>query len=87
MRNILYICTKNQYDWDILIPQQPSSPTEMDISVLLLQDAIGLSNIPISQPFALNTDGGEKDGFCKYVAISYQDFLDKIFLTDLALVM
>lgn len=87
MRNILYICTKRQYDWDTLISHQPSSPTEIDLSVLLLQEGRGLSNIPISQISALETNGGEKDDSCPYEAISYQDFLKKIFLADLALII
>lgn len=87
MRNILYICTKNQYDWDSFIPRQVSSPTEMDISVMLLQHGIGLGNIPISQVTELKNEGGEKNDSCKYGAISYQDFLEKVFLADLALVI
>ena len=87
MRNILYICTKNQYNWDSFIPQQVSSPTEMDISVLVLQDGIGLSNIPTTQVFALKTEGGGKNDSCKYGGISYQNFLEKIFLADLPLVI
>lgn len=87
MKNILYICTKNQYDWDSFIPQKELSPTEKEISVLLLQDGLDLSNIPTSQVSALKTVGEEKDDTGTYTTISYQDFLEKIFLTDLALVM
>ena len=87
MRNILYICTKNQYDWDYFIPQQVSSSTEMEISVLLLQYEIGLCNIPISQVTVLENEGTEKNDSCQYGAISYQNFLEKVFLADLALVI
>jgi len=87
MKNILYICTKNQYDWDSFIPQQVSTSTEIDISVLLLQFGIGLSNIPISQVAVLETEGGEENDSCTYGAISYQNFLEKVFLADLALVI
>jgi hypothetical protein len=87
MRNILYICTKNQYDWDSFIPRQVSSSTEMDISVLLPQYGIELDDIPISQVTVLENEGGEKNDSCIYGAISYQDFLEKVFLADLALVI
>jgi hypothetical protein len=87
MRNILYICTKNQYDWDSFIPRQVSSSTEMDISVLLPQYGIELDDIPISQVTVLENEGGEKNDSCKYGAISYQDFLEKIFIVDLVLVI
>jgi hypothetical protein len=87
MRNILYICTKNQYDWDSFIPQQMSSSTEMEISVLLLQYEIGLCNIPISQVTVLENKGTEKNDSCQYGVISYQNFLEKVFLADLALVI
>lgn len=87
MRNILYICTKNQYDWDYFIPQQVPSSTEMVISVLLLQYEIGLCNIPISQVSILENEETEKNDSCQYGAISYQNFLEKVFLADLALVI
>lgn len=87
MRNILYICTKSQYDWDSFIPQQVSSSTEMDISVLLIQYGINMCNIPLSQVTVLKTEGAEKNNSCKYGAVSYQNFLEKVFLADLALVI
>lgn len=88
MRNILYICTKSQYDWDSFIPQQVSSSTEeMGISVLLLQNGRGLSTIPTSQVTVLEAAEGETNDSCPYEAISYQNFLEKVFRADLALVI
>ena len=87
MRNILYICTKNQYNWDSFIPQHMSAPTEIDISVLLLQDGKSLHNIPTPQISTLKTEGEEKDKSCTNEVITYQEFLEKIFLADLALVI
>ena len=87
MRTILYICTKSQYDWDSLIPQSVSSSTEMNVSILLLQNGRRLSDIPIAQVSSVETEGTEKDDSRKYEAVSYQDFLEKIFLVDLALVV
>jgi hypothetical protein len=92
MKKILYICPKNQYDWNVFIPQEVSSPKkehteEIDISVLLLQNGIHLDQIPTSHISLLKTEGGKKDSSNSYESISYQDFLEKIFLADLALVI
>lgn len=87
MRKILYICPKKHYDWDSLIPQQDPSSDKMDISILLLEEGIGLTDIPTTQVTALKGKGGEKVVPCPYEVISYQGFLEKVFLADLALVM
>ncbi len=87
MRNILYICTKNQYDWDTFIPETDSSLAEMDLSVLLLQNGLGLQHFPNSQVFVLSCEGEEKKDSRPHESISYQGFLEKIFLADLALVI
>jgi hypothetical protein len=87
MKKILYICTKNQYDWETLIPQPVSSPAELDISILLLQYGKDLRNIPASQVFALETEERTTNNSGTSVSISYPDFLEKIFIADLALVL
>jgi hypothetical protein len=87
MKKILYICTKNQYDWDTLIPPQVSPSEESDISVLLLQHGLELRNLPPSQVFTLKTEERARNnsGICE--TISYLEFLEKIFIADLALVL
>ncbi len=87
MRNILYICTKNQYDWNTFIPEKDSSPSEMDLSVLLLQNGLDLQHIPTSKVFVLRSEGESGEDSRSYEPISYQGFLEKIFLADLALVI
>ena len=87
MRNILYICTKNQYDWNSFIPEPVPSLPEMDPSVLLLQNGLGLRHIPTSQVFVLGSEGERGQDSRPYEPISYQEFLEKIFLVDLALVI
>ncbi len=87
MRNILYICTKNQYDWNTFIPEPDSSQSEMDLSVLLLQNGLSLPHIPTSQVFVLGSEGERGEDSRPYEPISYQGFLEKIFLADLALVI
>ena len=84
MRNILYICTKDPQDWNALFPEQAPSP-EMDLSVLLIQHGLNLRPTQTSQVFVLNDEGGEDSR--PYESISYQNFLERIFLADLALVI
>lgn len=87
MRNILYICTKNQYDWNSFIPAPAPSLSEIDLSVLLLQNGLSLPHIPTSQVFVLGREGERGEDSRPYEPISYQGFLEKIFLADLALVI
>ncbi len=87
MRNILYICTKNQYDWNSFFPEPVPSLSEIDLSVLLLQNGLNLQHIPTSQVFVLGREGEGAEDSRPYEAISYQGFLEKIFLADLALVI
>jgi len=87
MRKILYICTKNQYDWNSFIPEEVSSPSVGDLSVLLLQDGLNLHHIPTSQVFVLKTAEENGDNFRPSEKISQLDFLEKIFSADLALVI
>lgn len=91
MKNILYICPRKQYDWNVVIPRQVSSPTEkpaeeIEISVLLLQHGTQLGEIPASHVSVLEGEGGAKAS-PSYEQISYQKFLEKIFLADVALVV
>ncbi|WP_342347408.1 hypothetical protein [uncultured Nitrospira sp.] len=87
MRNILYICTKNQHDWNSFIPEPAPSLSEIDLSVLLLQNGLSLPDIPTSQVFVLGHEGERGEDSSPYEPISYQGFLEKIFLADLALVI
>lgn len=87
MRNILYICTKNQYDWNTFIPETDSAESEMDSSVLLLQNGLELQHVPTSKVFVLSSEGESGEDSRSYEPISYQGFLEKIFLADLVLVI
>lgn len=87
MRNILYICTKNQYDWNTFIPETDSAESEMDPSVLLLQNGLDLQHVPTSKVFVLSSEGESGEDSRSYEPISYQGFLEKIFLADLVLVI
>ena len=87
MRNILYICTKDQYDWNTFIPEMGSPVSEMDPSVLILQNGLDLGHLPTSKIFVLRSKGESGEDSGSYEPISYQEFLEKIFLADLALVI
>ena len=87
MRNILYICTKNQYDWNTFIPEMDSGDSKMDPSVLLLQNGLDLPHVPTSKVFVLHREGEREEDSRSYEPITYQGFLEKIFLADLALVI
>lgn len=87
MRNILYICTKNQYDWNTFIPESVPSLSEMDPSLLLIQNGRDLRHFPTSHVFVLNSERERGEDSRPYEQISYQGFLEKIFLADLALVI
>lgn len=87
MRNILYICTKNQYDWKTFLPEMDFPVSEMDISVLLLQNGLDLQHLPSSKVFVLRSERENGEDSRSYEPISYQGFLEKIFLADLALVI
>ncbi|WNM61161.1 hypothetical protein [Candidatus Nitrospira neomarina] len=87
MRNILYICTKNKYDWNTFIPETDSAVSEMDPTVLLLQNGLDLQHVPTSNVCVLCNEGEREEDSRSYEPISYQGFLEKIFLADLALVI
>jgi hypothetical protein len=87
MKNILYVCNKDHYDWDSFLPQPHSSPEEVDIAILLLQDGRRISPVPCSHVSVLAAEGEAKEVSGSYGSISYQGFLEKIFQADLALVL
>ena len=87
MRNILYICTKNQYDWNTFIPETDSAVSEIDPTVLLLQNGLNLQHVPTANVCVLCNEGEGGEDSKSYEPISYQGFLEKIFLADLALVI
>ena len=87
MRNIFYICTKNQDDWNTFIPETTGASSEMNLSVLLLQNGLGLPHFPTSQVFVLSHERERGEDSKQYEPISYQRFLEKIFSADLALVI
>lgn len=87
MKTILYICGKNQYDWDAVFPQKSLSPMEMATTVVLVQEGRNLKDVPTPHVYTLKSDGEVVNDASAAKMISYQDFLEKIFLSDLAVML
>ena len=64
-----------------------SPVSEIDPSVLLLQNGLDLQHLPSSKVFVLRSERENGEDSRSYEPISYQGFLEKIFLADLALVI
>ena len=87
MKNIFYICTKHIENWDIFTPPDSIDITSNNISVLLLHREQDMKNVRVSQVCYLNSS--EQDIGVKNTLknISYQEFLEQVFIHDLALVI
>lgn len=83
MKTIFYICTKPIKHWEIFTPTETVNVSSSDISVLLLDQEQDLPNIHASQIWKLAST--ERD--LSTQKISYQGFLEQIFLHDLSLVI
>ena len=83
MKTIFYICTKPIKHWEIFTPPEPVNVSSSNISVLLLDQEQDLPNIHASQIWKLAST--ERDVSTQ--KISYQGFLEQIFLHDLSLVI
>jgi len=83
MKKIFYICTKPIKHWEIFTPPESFNVSASDISVLLLNQEQDLSNIHASQIWKLASTEGD----IPTRNISYQGFLEQIFLHDLSLVI
>ncbi len=88
MKKIFYICTKHIENWDIFTPPDSIDITSHNISVLLLHREQDMKNVRVSQVCYLNLceqDTGDRNTSAKN--ISYQEFLEQVFVHDLALVI
>ncbi|MDH5415055.1 MAG: hypothetical protein OEW87_13035 [Flavobacteriaceae bacterium] len=83
MKTIFYICTKPIKHWEIFTPPETFNESSSDISVLLLDQEQDLPNIHASQIWKLALTEGD----ISTQNISYQGFLEQIFLHDLSLVI
>lgn len=87
MKKILYICTRTIENWDIFTSFSSEDPTRRTISLLLLHQEQHLENIPVSQVWNLERGDQSHEGIGIQKTISYQDFLEEVFLHDLSVVI
>ena len=81
MRKVLYILSKRPAPLsDVLLPKE-ASPGK-DISFLLIQDAVSLTQVPGSQTYALVDDVRARNVTTPFPTISYGDMLRMIFHAD-----
>ena len=85
MKKIFFICINYIENWDIFTPSEGQDTSQNTISVLLLHQKQDLEKIHASQVWNL----GETDTMSTSILknISYQDFLEQVFLHDLAIVI
>ena len=81
MKKIFFICINYIENWDVFTPSESQDTSQNTISVLLLHQKQDLEKIHVSQVWNLvETDTISSN-------ISYQDFLEQVFLHDLAMVI
>jgi hypothetical protein len=85
MKKIFLICINHIENWDVFIPPDSKDISQKNISALLLHKKQDLEKMHVSQVWNLS----ETDTISKNIPknISYQDFLEQVFLHDLAIVI
>jgi len=85
MKKIFFICINHIENWDVFTPPESKDISQNNISVLLLHKKQDLEKIHVSRVWNLS----EIDTITMNIPknISYQDFLEQIFLHDLAMVI
>jgi sulfur transfer complex TusBCD TusB component (DsrH family) len=80
VRKVLYIVSKR----DSLRPDLVLSTgvAEQDISVLLIQDAVSLTNVPSPHVFALADDAASRNITPVFPTVSYRDMVRLMFEAD-----
>ena len=81
MKKILFICINHIENWEVFTPPKSQDISQSNISVLLVHKKQDIEKIHVSQVWNL----GETDTISQN--ISYQDFLEQVFLHDLAMVI
>lgn len=81
LNKVLYILSKgpNQLLQELL---QENVPPDMDISVILIQDSVSMSRIPLSHVFVLSEDAVSRHVTPSFPTVSYCDMLCMIFEAD-----
>ncbi len=87
MKNIFYICTKPLDNWDIFTPLENTKESQGQISVLILHKDQDVQNVHASHIWNLNPGESNVLDSSPIKNISYQNFLEQIFLHDLSMVI
>src|SRR5205809_3188039 len=81
LRKVLYILSKGPAPLsDVLLPKE-ASPGK-DISFLLIQDAVSLTQVPGAQTYALVDDVRARNVRTRFPTVSYRGMLRMIFDAD-----
>ena len=87
MKNIFYICTKPIENWEIFTPLENIPGSQNKISVLILHEDQDIQNIHASHVWKLDPDESNVLNASPIKNISYQNFLEQIFIHDLSIVI
>jgi len=87
MKNIFYICTKPIENWEIFTPLENIQGSQNKISVLILHEDQDIQNIHASHVWKLDPDESNVLDASPIKNISYQNFLEQIFIHDLSIVI
>ena len=85
MKKIFFICINHIENWDVFTPSESQDTSQNNISVLLLHKKQDLEKIHVSQVWNLSETDTISTNIPKN--ISYQNFLEQVFLHDLAIVI
>lgn len=81
MRRLLYLITSARaLEQDPLFVVRPELVG--DAEVVLLQEAVGLTNVPVQHISVLGDDLHERGAESAYPVIGYRELLEKIFAAD-----
>jgi hypothetical protein len=85
MKQIFFVCINYIENWDMFTPPESKDISQKKISILLLHEKQDLEKIHVSQVWNLSETDTISTDIPKN--ISYQDFLEQVFLHDLAIVI
>lgn len=87
MKNIFYICTKPIENLEIFTPLENIQESQIHISILTLNEDQNLPNIHAFHVWNLKKEESNVLESSSKKSISYQNFLEQIFLHDLSIVI
>ena len=80
MRKLLYLVKDSEgVRRDTLVPDQSS---EAEVTVVLVQDGVMLTHVPVHRVYALSDDAATRHITSSYPVVSYADLLRMMFDAD-----